>query len=134
MERKHRRLLETARGLHFQAKLPDKFWGDSVLCATYLINRMPLKCLSLQTPYFKLFQDHAEISHLKAYGCLCYVSTYKVLRTKFDPRAQASVFLGYSNTTKGYKVFNLKTNSISISNLMISRVICFLILSSTDLS
>ena len=47
VERKHRHLLETARDLHFQAKLPSKFWGESVLCVAHVINRMPLSSVNL---------------------------------------------------------------------------------------
>ncbi|GKB89372.1 retrovirus-related pol polyprotein from transposon TNT 1-94 [Tanacetum coccineum] len=41
VERKHRHLLETARSLRIHANFPIKFWGECVLAATYLINKMP---------------------------------------------------------------------------------------------
>ena len=49
VERKHRYLLETARALFFQANLPYKFWGDCVLCAAYIINRLDYHCHVLIT-------------------------------------------------------------------------------------
>lgn len=115
VERKHRHLLETARALFFQAKLPPKFWGESILCATFLLNRTPLKPLHFRTPYEVLHKHKPDLSLLKPFGCLCYVSTSKVGRHKFDPRALPCVFLGYPAGQKGFKVLNLSTYSISVS-------------------
>lgn len=115
VERKHRHLLETARALFLHSHVPDKFWGDSVVCAAYLINRMPLSSLNNLTPYTKLFHQPPSLNHLKIFGCLCYISTTKVHRSKFDPQAQPGVFIGYSVTQKGYKVYNLVTHKIMVS-------------------
>ncbi|RVX01148.1 Retrovirus-related Pol polyprotein from transposon TNT 1-94 [Vitis vinifera] len=40
-ERKNRHLLEVARSLMFSMNVPKLFWGQVVLTAAYLINRMP---------------------------------------------------------------------------------------------
>jgi hypothetical protein len=40
-ERKHSHIIETARTLLIHANAPLKFWGNVVLTANYLINRMP---------------------------------------------------------------------------------------------
>ncbi|RVX13979.1 Retrovirus-related Pol polyprotein from transposon TNT 1-94 [Vitis vinifera] len=41
VERKNRHLLEVARSLMFSMNVPKLFWGQTVLTAAYLINRMP---------------------------------------------------------------------------------------------
>lgn len=40
VERKHRHFLETTRSLYFHSKIPAQYWNESVLCATYIINRL----------------------------------------------------------------------------------------------
>ena len=40
-ERKNRHILEVARSLMFSTNVPKFFWGEAVLTAAYLINRMP---------------------------------------------------------------------------------------------
>ena len=34
---------------------------------------------------------------------------------KFDPKSDKAIFLGYSTTSKGYRVYNLKTQTVEIS-------------------
>ena len=41
VERKHRYLLETARAVIFQSSMPLRYWGEGVLFATAIINRLP---------------------------------------------------------------------------------------------
>ncbi|RVW60135.1 Retrovirus-related Pol polyprotein from transposon TNT 1-94 [Vitis vinifera] len=50
-ERKNRHLLETARALMFQMKVPKQFWADAVSTACFLINRMPTVVLKDTRPF-----------------------------------------------------------------------------------
>ena len=92
---KHRHLLEVSRALLFQSSLPLKYWGDYVLTATHLIDRLPTKVLKGKTPYEVLHGSAPTSNHLRVFGCLCFVATYKQGRDKLQPRSKTYVFLGY---------------------------------------
>ncbi|KAK2994898.1 hypothetical protein RJ640_001881 [Escallonia rubra] len=115
VERKHRHLLEVARALRFQANLPIFFWGECVLTAAYLINRMPLSTLKDRTPYEILLGKKPTYEHLRNFGCLCYGHVNSKPRDKFAPRAKPGIFVGYPNGQKGYRIYDLESKRIYVS-------------------
>ncbi|KAL3376951.1 hypothetical protein AABB24_003396 [Solanum stoloniferum] len=119
-ERKHKHLLEIARALRFQAHVPLKFWGDCILTATFLINILPSTVLAGKSPY-EIFHKHPpKLHHLRVFGCLCYATT-PLITDKFSPKALPSVFMGYSDTQKGYKLYNIATGIFFVSRDVIFK-------------
>ena len=56
------------------------------------------------------------MSHLKVFGCRCYIhNNGKDNLEKFDPRSDEGVFLGYSKTSRAFRVFNNRTGSVEES-------------------
>ncbi|KAM2468901.1 hypothetical protein PS1_010539 [Malus domestica] len=114
-ERKNRDLLEKTRALMFHMNVPKKFWSQGVLTAAYLINRLPSKVLNFKSPYEVLKNRKINFSHLRVFGCTCFVHIQTQNRDKLDPRAAKCVFLGYSSTQKGYKCYNSTTRKMVVS-------------------
>ncbi|CAL8998680.1 unnamed protein product [Prunus brigantina] len=109
VERKHRHLIEMARALLFQAHLPLRFWGEGVLTAAHIINRIPTKLLSHQTPFEKLYSKPPSYKHMRVFGCLAF-ATNNHPTSKFDIRAKKSIFLGYPSGQKAYKLYDFSTH------------------------
>ncbi|XP_028086199.1 uncharacterized protein LOC114287116 [Camellia sinensis] len=110
-ERKNRHLLDVARSLMFSTNVPQFFWGEAVLTAAYLINRMPSRVLQFQTPcqlLLKSFPTTRLISTIppKIFGCSVFVHIHHQYRSKLDPRSLKCIFIGYSSHQKGYKCYS----------------------------
>lgn len=51
---------------------------------------------------------------MKVFGCIAYVHVPNELRKKLDNKAEKCIFVGYSEETKGYKLYNPYTQKIII--------------------
>ncbi|KAL0553695.1 hypothetical protein IC582_007597 [Cucumis melo] len=100
--------------------LPSYLWGDAILTAAHLINRMPSCILHLQTPLDCLKESYpstrlvSEVP-LRVFGCTAYVHNFGPNQTKFTPRAQACVFVGYPLHQRGYKCFHLPSRKYFVT-------------------
>lgn len=93
VERKLRHLLDTTRSLRIHANLPLFFWGDCILAATYLINKMPMENLNWKSPFEVLFGTVPSYDHLRTIGYLCFANVTKPHKDKFVARATKCVFI-----------------------------------------
>ena len=81
-----------------------------MLTATYLSNRIvshslgyksPYQLLSAAVPMTKIGNDLPK----GVFGYQCYVHLYPNQTNKLAPKSITCVFVGYSNTQKGYKYY-----------------------------
>ena len=119
-ERKNGHLLNTTRALLLQGSVPKSYWGEAVLTATYLINKLPSRVLDNKSPIELLnsFYPHFRTTNgltPRVFGCTTFVHNHSSHRDKLDPRAIKCIFLGYSSTQKGYKCYNPSSRKFYIS-------------------
>ena len=114
-ERKHRHIMETARSLLLSAQVPNMFWGEAVLTAAYVINRIPTAYTDGKSPYEMLFGKLPDYSKLKVFGCTCFVLKPHVERNKLSSKSALCVFLGYGIGQKGYRCYDPSTQKLYVS-------------------
>ncbi|XP_070054809.1 uncharacterized protein [Nicotiana tomentosiformis] len=88
--------------------------GETVKTAVYLINKLPTRVLDGKSPYEMLHGKPLKIEHLRVFGCICYASILPK-GDKLSPRARRTVLIGYSETQKGYMLFNLDSKTFLVS-------------------
>jgi hypothetical protein len=105
--------------LLFQASIPARYWVEGLYTATYLLNCLPTKAVSMTSPYFTLHGVASSYEHLRLFGCACYPNLSAKAAHKLLSQSIRCIFLGYSADHKGYRCLNLITNNIVISRHVI---------------
>lgn len=104
VERRNHTLLDMVRSMMAQANLPISFWGDALLSATYILNRVPSKSV-LTTPYELWNGRKPLLDHLRPWGSAGYVHNPTHRYGKLGPRATKMVFIRYPEHSKGYVMY-----------------------------
>lgn len=111
-ERKNRHHLEVARALLFQISVPKSYWGEAVIPATYLINRLPshvlngVSLIQLMTTFYPSVPILTSLQTC-VFGCPVFVHVHSPHREKLDPLAIKCVFIGYASK-RGTNVITFK--------------------------
>jgi len=96
VERKNKSLEELARTILNESSMPKCFWADAVSTTCYVMNRVLIRPILKKTPYELLNGKKAHISHLKVFGCRCYILNNGIENLgKFDAKADKCIFLRY---------------------------------------
>ncbi|GJX56160.1 putative ribonuclease H-like domain-containing protein [Tanacetum coccineum] len=120
-ERRNRTLIEAARTMLANSKLPTTFWAEVVNIVCYVHNRVIIVKPHNKTPY-ELFRGRTPaLSFMRPFGC--HVSILNTLDHlgKFDGKSYDGFFVGYSLTSKAFRVYNIRTRRVE-ENLHISYI------------
>lgn len=113
-ERKNRSLIEMTRCLLSEAGLDQKYWGEAVCTANYILNRVPASATG-RTPCELWHGDKPNYSHMKVFGSPAFVHVPKERRKKLDQKSVRMIFVGYAEGRKAYRFLNPDTNTVVIS-------------------
>lgn len=93
------------RCLLIQSDQPPTFWAEAIGTANYIRNRCPISSLNGRIPFELWFKRLPHTIHFKEFGLVGYAMRAGTNNGKFDPRSDKDIFVGYSDETKGYKVW-----------------------------
>ncbi|GKD76504.1 putative ribonuclease H-like domain-containing protein [Tanacetum coccineum] len=111
-ERRNKTLIEAARTMLADSKLPTTFWAEAVNTACYVQNRVLVVKPYNKTPYELFHGRTSTLSFMRPFGCPVTILNTIDHLGKFDGKADEGFFVGYSLNSKAFRVFNSRTRIV----------------------
>ncbi|GJT13013.1 ribonuclease H-like domain-containing protein, partial [Tanacetum coccineum] len=111
-ERKNRTLIESARTMLADSKLPTTFWAEAVNTACYVQNRVLVTNPHNKTPYELFLSRKPTLGFMRPFGCPVTILNTIDHLVKFDGKVDKGFFVGYSINSKAFREFNSRTRIV----------------------
>ncbi|KAD5802426.1 hypothetical protein E3N88_13786 [Mikania micrantha] len=121
-ERKNRALKEMMNAMLISSGMSQDMWGEAILSATYLLNKIPFKKKDV-TPYELWMGRKPSYKYLKVWGCLAKVVVPPPKVQRIGPKTVDCVFIGYAHHSSAYRflVYDSKNPEIHKNTIIESR-------------
>lgn len=96
-------------------KVPKIFWAEAVNWTFYILNRCPTHSVMDVTPQEAWSGIKPSVKHLRVWGSLAHAHIPDEKRGKLDDKSLTCVMLGFSDESKGYRLYNPATKKIIVS-------------------
>jgi hypothetical protein len=117
-ERKNRSIEETIKALLNDQGLSMFLWGEAAMTAIYVQNRSPHHILKGMTPEEAFSGKKPNVENLRIFGCFVYSHIPKDKRNKLEPSGKKGIFVGYSESSKAYRIYITEQHKIEVSRDM----------------
>nr|GEU66610.1 hypothetical protein [Tanacetum cinerariifolium] len=108
-KRKNMTLIVAAKTMLADSLLPIPFWAEVVNTASYVQNRVLVTKPHNKTPYELLHGRTPSIGFMRPFGCLVTILNTLVSLGKFEGKVDEGFQVGYSVSSKAFRVFNNRT-------------------------
>ena len=100
-----------------------QFWAEVINIACYTANRIFLRIETTKTSYELWIGRKCNLKYFKTFGNECYILSDEENLGKFDAEFDLGIFLGYSTSSKAYRVYNQNSQIIQeSSNVIINDI------------
>ncbi|KAJ0850834.1 putative RNA-directed DNA polymerase [Helianthus annuus] len=118
-ERKNRTLKEMMNAMLISSGVSHELWGEAILSANYLLNRIPLKKRD-ETPYELWKRKKPSYKYLKVWGCLAKVTVPPPKALRIGPKTVDCIFIGYAHQSSAHRflVHESKNPDVHVNTIM----------------
>nr|GEX49324.1 retrovirus-related Pol polyprotein from transposon TNT 1-94 [Tanacetum cinerariifolium] len=111
-ERRNKTLIEVARTMLADSKLPTIFWAEAVNTACYVQNKVLVVKPHFKTPYELFKGGSPSLSFMRPFGCHVTILNTLDQLGKFNEKSNERIFVGYSTISKSFRVYNTRTRKV----------------------
>ncbi|GKC17647.1 retrovirus-related pol polyprotein from transposon TNT 1-94 [Tanacetum coccineum] len=87
-------------------------WAEAVSTACFTQNLSIIHTRRNKTPYELLRGRKPNAEYFHVFGSLCYPTNDRDDLGKMKPKADIGIFIGYSETSRGFQIYNRRTKKI----------------------
>ena len=80
-------------------------WVKACSIAVYIQNRSAHKKMKDMTPEEAYTDVKPKVNHLRIFGSPVYIHVPKEKMTKLEPASKRGIFVGYSESSKAYRIY-----------------------------
>ncbi|XP_074313805.1 uncharacterized protein LOC141649001 [Silene latifolia] len=118
----YRQVFESDKYVISKCGLSDGFWGEAMLTACYLLNRVPNKRNNNITPYELWYKKTSNLNYIRVWGCRAVVRLPEPKIRTLGEKAIECIFIGYAMHCKAYRFYVIESNrSIAVNTVIESR-------------
>ena len=114
-ERRNRYIMEMTRCMLHDKNFLNNLWAEAASTTVFLQNKLPTKALEDKTTFEAWYGYKPSLNFLRVFGCLCFSHIPQVKRDKLDNKSEPGIFIGYSSSSKAYKIYQPQTGKIIVS-------------------
>lgn len=115
VERRNRTVVAMERNCLKEMNLPSILWGEAIRHSVYILNKLPTRALSGQTPYEVWTGNRPHVDHIRVFECVSHMKIPSNQTSKLDDRIKQVINLGKEPGTKAYRLLDPETNRIHVS-------------------
>jgi hypothetical protein len=103
------------RCLLSEKEMPKLFWPEAVRWGLHVLNRSLTVAVKEKTPEECWSGNKPNVEYFRIFGCIANVHIPDRGRTKLDEKSHRCVFIGVSEESKAYRLYDPKTKKVIVS-------------------
>ncbi|GJX21173.1 retrovirus-related pol polyprotein from transposon TNT 1-94 [Tanacetum coccineum] len=112
VERRNRTLIEASRTMLIFSEALEFLWAKAIATTCFTQNRSIVHTRHNKTPYELIRGRKPNVQYFYVFGSLCYPTNDRDDLGKMKPKANIGIFVGYSESSRGFHIYNRRTKKI----------------------